>query len=125
MKKVMIAFLVFSTFVLSSNLAIAQQGTKLSEDEKKQLKEQITQDFERLNLSEDQKEVYKEISFKYAQKLKSVKEMGGSRYSKYQKVKSIRDAKNAEMKKVLSKKQYKVYLEIQKKRMEEMKSGRR
>ena len=125
MKKVLIAFLIFSTLALSSNLAIAQQGTKLSEEEKKQLKEQVTQDFERLNLSEEQKEKYKEISFKYAQKLKSVKEMGGSRYSKYQKLKSIRDSKNAEMKKALSKEQYKIYLEIQEKRMEEIKSRRR
>ena len=116
MNKLLFVSTIFLALTFTSNTVLAQQRGNLSEAEKEQLLEQMAKDFEKLELEEEQKEAYKIISIKYANKLKPVKEMSGSRYAKYKKVKTIRDAKNAEMRKLLSKSQYKTYLEIQERR---------
>ena len=72
-----------------------------------------------LQLSEEQKPKFEEITEKYAKQIKAVKNSDGRRRSKYKKVKSIRKNKDAEMKSLLPKDQYKVYLEKQEEMMKE------
>jgi hypothetical protein len=55
----------------------------------------------------------------------AVKDSGGRRMSKYKKMKSIRKNKDAEMKDLLSKGQYKVYLEKQEEMKKNMKERRK
>jgi hypothetical protein len=54
----------------------------------------------------------------------AVKASGARRMSKYKKVKSIRKNKDAEMKTLLSKDQYKVYLEKQEEMSKKIKERR-
>ena len=75
--------------------------------------------------SEEQKPQFEEITKKYAKQMKAVKDSDGSRMSKYRKVKSIRKNKDAEMKRLLSKDQFNVYLEKQKEMRKKMKARRK
>ena len=79
----------------------------------------------RMSLSEDQMPIYIEISKKYGSQLKALKNSSKSKLSKYKKYKNIQDEKNSEMKKILSSKQYKIYLEVQKEVQKEMKERRK
>ena len=78
-----------------------------------------------LQLSETQKPKFEEITKKYAEQMIALKESDGSRMSKYKKLQSIHENKNAEMKSLLSKDQYKVYLEKQEERLKKMKERRK
>jgi len=55
----------------------------------------------------------------------ALKDNGGSRLSKYKKLKSIRKNKDAEMKRLLSKEQYKAYLEKQSENGKKMQERRK
>ena len=88
----------------------AEQHKKLIENYSGEFAEYIN----RLNLTEDQKPQYIEISKRYGSQLMGLKNSTKSRFSKYKEYKSIQSDKDKEMKSLLSSKQYKVYLEIQK-----------
>lgn len=98
-------------------------------DQRKSLIENFSGEFSeyinRLNLTEDQKPQYIEISKRYGNQLKDLKNSSKSRFSKYRAYKSIQKGKNKEMKSLLSSKQYKVYLEIQKEVQKKMKEKRK
>lgn len=98
-------------------------------DQRKSLVENFSGEFSeyinRLNLTEDQKPQYIEISKRYGSQLKDLKNSSKSRFSKYRAYKSIQKGKNKEMKSLLSSKQYKVYLEIQKEVQKKMKEKRK
>ncbi len=79
----------------------------------------------RLNLSEDQKEPFAEISKRYAIQLKDLKNSGKSRYSKYKEYKNIERNKLSEMKVLLSKEQLKVYKELQEEVKKKLKEKRK
>ena len=118
MKVLKILSLVFALFLIGTNTTFAQSKVaNLSEEQKEKIKQNLEEYTTALHLSEAQKPKFKEITIKYAKQMKAVKDNGGSRMSKYKKVKSIRKNKDAEMKRLLSKDQFKVYLEKQ----EEMK----
>jgi len=102
----------------------AQQGGNLNAEQKAKIKAQIVEDVEKLNLSDSQKQPYKDIAIKYAKQLRNLKNSNSGRFAKYRKFKSIIKAKNKEMKMVLSKPQYQIYLDTQEKRIEAMKSRR-
>ena len=57
------------------------------------------------------------INLKYSKKMQSIMNSGGSRIQKYREFKASSDAKDAELKSVLTKDQYKIYQQ----RKEEMK----
>ena len=79
---------------------------------------------QRLDLTEQQKPQFIEISQKYGQQFKELKNSSESRLSKYRAYKSIQKNKNKEMKTLLDSKQYKVYLEIQKEVQKKIKEKR-
>ncbi len=126
MKLLKVLSLLFALFLLSVNVSSAQnRGTNLSDAQKEELKQNLEEYALALNLSETQQSEFEAITRKYAKQMKGVKNDGGSRMSKYRKVKSIRASKNAEMKKLLSKEQYNVYLKKQKEMEKKMRERRK
>ena len=118
-QKKAIRILGLCAFIISCTLVHAN-----AQSERALLIEQIENDHARLELSEDQKEPYTDITLKYTDQLKAIKKSSGNRMSKINKVKSLRKSKNEEMKGLLSKKQYESYLALQKERWEKMKNHR-
>ena len=111
--------------LISINTSFAQsRATNLTEEQKEEIKTNLEEYANALNLSEDQRPEFEEISMKYAKQLQAVKDSGGRRMSKFKKVKSIRKNKDAEMKRLLSKDQYIVYLEKQEEIQKKMKERR-
>ena len=116
----------FALFLMGTNTTFAQSSaTNLTEQQKEKINNNVETYATALQLSEAQKPKFKEITIKYAKQMKAVKDSGGSRISKYRKVKSIRKNKDAEMKTLLSKDQYNVYLEKQKEMQKKMKERRK
>lgn len=104
-------------FVSSSVIA---QETTLNDEQKAKIKAHFKESFEKLDLSEEQKPKFKEITKKYALQLKTLKNSDKSKSNKEQEFKLIIDSKNKEMKAFLSAKQYKVYEESQKERLKKL-----
>ena len=102
-----------------ANTTFAQsRAANLTEEQKEEIMKSLEVYATALDLSDDQQPKFEEITKKYAKQTIAVKDSGERRISKYKKVKSIRKNKDAEMKTLLSKDQYKVYLGKQ----EEMKN---
>lgn len=106
--------------LLVSTMSFAQDR-ELTEEQKEQVKEQLEQYFEKLDLSKEQKLTFEEITKKYALQMKTLKTSGKGRFAKYKEYKSIKRSKNKEMKTLLSTEQYKVYKETQKEIQNKMK----
>ena len=122
MKSLKILSLFFALFLVGANTSFAQsEATELTDEQKEQMTQNMEEFLEVLNLSEEQKPEFEAITKKYAEQMKAVKDGGGSKFSMYRKVKSIREDKNSEMKKLLSKDQYELYLEKQKEMQKRMK----
>jgi len=96
----------------------------LSDEQKTELQEGIQSLVVSLELTEAQKVDFTQISEKYGPKLLALKESDASRFSKYRQFKSISKSRNKEMKKILSKDQYALYLEKQQEMQEKMKASR-
>ena len=125
MKLLKVFSLFFALFLFSTNTTFAQsRANDLSEEQKEEIKKNLEEYATALDLSEDQRPKFEEITKKYAKELIAAKDTGGSRMSKYRKVKSIRKNKDAEMNTLLSKDQYKVYLEKQEEMKDKMKQRR-
>jgi len=126
MKVLKILSLFFALCFISTNTTFAQsRAASLTEEQKEEIKKNLEAYAVALDLSEEQKPKFEEITKKYAKQMKAVKENSGRRMSKFKKVKSIRKNKDAEMKTLLSKDQYKVYLEKQKEMKKNMKERRK
>ena len=102
---------------------IAQQD--ISDADREMMKDQFAADIERLDLSEDQKEDYLEISRRYGAQLKALRDSNAGRMQKYGELKSIRKNKDSEMKELLSKDQFTIYKDIQDERQQEMRARRK
>ena len=114
MKSLKVLSLFFALFFIGINTSYAQsKADNLTEQQKEEIQKNLEEYAAALDLSEDQRLKFEEITKKYAKQMIAVKDSGASRMSKYKKVKSIRKNKDAEMKTLLSKDQYKVYLEKQ------------
>jgi len=126
MKSLKILSLFFALFLIGINTNCAQsRATNLTEEQKEEIKKNLEEYAAALHLSEEQKPQFEEITKKYAEQMKAVKDSGGRRMSKFKKVKSIRKNKDAEMKSLLSKDQYKVYLEKQEEMQKKMRERRK
>ena len=126
MKLVKILCLFFALCLIGTNTTFAQsRATNLTEEQTEKIKKNLEEYATALHLSEAQKPKFEEITKKYAIQMIAVKDGGGRRMSKYKKVKSIRKNKDAEMKRLLSKDQYKVYLEKQEEMQKKMKERRK
>ena len=125
MKSIKMASLFLTFFQLSINTSFAQApATDLNEDQQERLAKSIDVFFEVLDLSVEQKRSFEAITKKYAEEMVAVRDGKGGRISKYNKVQSIRSRKNMEMKELLSKDQYAIYLEKQKAMQKKMRENR-
>ena len=125
MKSLKISSLIFALFLFSTSTTFAQsRADNLTEEQKEELAASMEEYFSVLDLSEEQKSEFEVIAKKYAEQMKAVKDSGGRRMGKFKKVKSIRNDKNEEMKELLSKDQFKLYLEKQKEMEKKMKDRR-
>lgn len=117
--------LFFALFLIGTNITCAQSKTaKLTEEQKEEVTNNLEEYAVALDFSEDQRPKFEEITIKYAEQMIAVKNGGGRKLQKYKKVKSIRENKDAEMKILLSKDQYKVYLEKQEEMKKKIKERR-
>ena len=120
MKNIKLAFIITFLFALHSNKAIAQDNNR-----KEEMIEQMKIAKERLSLSEQQEFTFREITKKYATKLKEIKNSDNSKRDKFKKLKEIKGAKDLEMKSFLSVEQYNTYLQMQEERKAQMKDRKR
>ena len=107
------------------NVASYAQERQLTEEQKEQVKEQLEQYFEKLDLSEEQKSKFEEITKKYVLHMKTLKTSGKSKFAKYKEYKSINGSKNKEMKALLSAEQFKIYQKTQKEIQKKIQETRR
>lgn len=89
------------------------QEKKLTAAQKERMETQLVTYFEKLDLSEEQKPKFEEITKRYGKQMLGLKESDKGRLAKYNEFKSIRKNKNKEMKLLLSKEQYQIYEEVQ------------
>lgn len=118
--KSMKLFISVITLIFFTSSAMTQES-KLTDAQKAKFKEHLKESFEKLDLSEEQKQKFKEITKKYALQMKTLKTSGQSKPTKIEEFKSIIGSKNKEVKVLLSDEQYIVYEEIQKERLEKFK----
>lgn len=114
--------LFLALFFVSTTTTFAQdKAADLTEEQKEQMAKNMEEFITSLNLTEEQKPEFEAITKKYAGQMQEVKEEGGSKMSKYKKVKSIKKNRNAEMEKLLTAEQYEIYLVKQKEMQDKMK----
>ena len=109
---------VIGIIMLIRSYCMAQE-VMLTEEQEAIMNQHIRVYFEELGLSEDQKQVFKKITKKYALKMKTLKRDNDSKYANYRKLKSIKKSKNKEMKILLNAEQFKKYEENEEKRNKE------
>lgn len=109
--------------VIFSTQANAQ--SKLTEEQKEELKAKFEAYKAKLNLSETQQEKVKAINTTYFEGLASLKESGGSKLSKLKAYRKMTDEKDKQMKTVLDAGQYETYKKMQKEMREEFKKKRK
>ena len=115
----------FALFLIGTNTTFAQSGgANLTEEQKEEIKKNVEEYAAALDLSEDQRPKFEDITQKYAKQMKAVKNSGARRMSKFKEVKSIRKNKDAEMKALLSKDQYKFYSDKQEEMKDKIKNSR-
>lgn len=106
MKKItlMTAFL---ALMLWCNRSLAQ--SRLTPDQQKELKEKLNDFKTKLNLSDEQAPKVKAIDSAYFDEMAALKDAGGSRLSKFRKLKSLSADRDKQMKEVLNKDQFAEY----------------
>ncbi|MGK4568615.1 hypothetical protein [Flavobacterium sp. 3HN19-14] len=105
--------------------AQVQEEKKLTNEQKKEIVENMKVNVERLALTDAQKEPFKEITKKYAEKAKAIKAGDETKIEKLKAAKALKEEKNAEMKTLLSESQYNTYLEIQNERKQKLLENRK
>ena len=116
-------FISIITLTFFASITTAQERT-LTDEQKTKIKEHLKESFEIVDLSEEQKLKFKEITKKYVLQMKTLKNSNQSKSKKIQEFKTIIEFKNKEMKELLSSEQYNVYEETQKERIKAMKENR-
>ena len=112
--------------ILSMSFAASAQttGTKLTEDQKKELKTKMEAFKAELKLTAEQQPKFEEINLQFAEDLAKLKQENGSKLSKYRKFKAATSDRNKKIKDILTAEQYKVFKAHQKEMKEELKSLR-
>ena len=115
----------FLMLFLGTSSSFAQsQAAQLTAEQKETMQESITAFQDVLSLSSEQKPEFEAITMKYAKQMIAVRDSDDGNFKKYEKVKSIRKKRNAEMKQLLSPDQYEVYLDKQEEMQKKMKAKR-
>lgn len=124
MKKVKVIFATAIFTAISLN-AVAQQKSDVAIEKKQEVAAQFQQNQDRLALSKEQQVPYREITKRYAQKMKDLRGNSLEKSQKLEALQGIISEKNAEMKTLLTPEQYKIYLQIQEERKAKMMEKRK
>ena len=111
-------------FVACATVASAQDRPSMPEDLKQELVNFQQESKERLKLTPEQEEPFREISTRYFREFREVKKSDVRVTEKFRKVKDIQTRKDAEMKALLTEEQYATYLVIQQERRDRMQQKR-
>ena len=98
------------------------QERKLTDAQKEKLELRITETFERINLSNDQKQILKGMNNQYVSQMKAIRNSDISNDDKVKDLKAMLDKRNQEIKGVLSTEQYQFYKETQNRRRQNFKN---
>jgi hypothetical protein len=98
------------------------QERKFTDAQKEKLELRITETFERINLSNDQKQRLKGMKNQYVSQMKAIRNSDISNDDKVKDLKAMLDKRNQEMKGVLSTEQYQFYKETQNRRRQNFKN---
>jgi len=105
--------LVLTLILIITYSTVKAQSKEFSEEQITQIEEQLTIYNDKLNLSDEQKPKFEEITKRYAGQMLELKNSDKGRMTKFKEFKSIRSSKNAEMKKLLTEEQYAEFEAIQ------------
>lgn len=122
MKKLMMLTLLLTVTFVNGRSQTRQ--SKLSEEQKQELKAKIEAYKVKLNLSPEQETKVEDINMNYFEALSKLKSEDGSKLSKYKKFKQANSDKDRQMKAVLNNEQYETYKQQQKEMKQEIKSHR-
>jgi hypothetical protein len=122
MKKFMVVILL--SIAACSGLQAQNANSRLTEEQRRELKLKMDAYKDKLNLSEDQSAKVEAINLRFYENLLEIKAEDGSKLNRYKKFKQASRDKDKEMKQVLSAAQYKIYKEQQKEFKKEIKSRR-
>ena len=106
--KTLINIFVFITSIFLSAILNAQEGS-LTYENKEKINQQFEEYFKELNLSDQQKSKYIQISKKYGLQMKFLKNSNESKFNKYRKIKVIKKSKDKDMKALLNNEQNNLY----------------
>ncbi|MGB1295593.1 MAG: hypothetical protein ACPG6V_08935 [Flavobacteriales bacterium] len=123
MKTLKLVLSISLMFILSIN--VLAQEKELSAEQKTKMEAQLNEYFSKLDLTEDQKPKFEEITKRYGQEMMDLKSGSQSRMEKYKAYKAVKSNKDKEMKALLSEKQYDVYTQAQKDMKKKMKEKRK
>lgn len=122
MKKTLLAILLISAIGLAARAQ--SPGSKLSEEQKKELKAKMDAYRVQLNLSEEQETKVEAVNAEYIEELSKLKESNASRMKKYKSLKQANQNRDRKMKEILTADQYKIYKAQQQEMKEELKAHR-
>ena len=95
--KILIKIFVIITSIFLCAILNAQKES-LTNENKEKINQQFEEHFKELNLSDQQKSKYIQISKKYGLQIKSLKNSSQSKFNKYRKIKGIKKSKDKDMK---------------------------
>ncbi|RZJ31474.1 MAG: hypothetical protein EOO48_01970 [Flavobacterium sp.] len=111
-------------FTTVSMTVHAQDRPKLPPDQMQEMVNYQQENIERLKLTTEQEEPFKEISTRYFRLNRDLKKSDIRVTEKFRKIKENQDSKDAEVKKLLTDEQYAAYLVIQQERRDRMQGKR-
>ena len=106
--KILIKIFVIITSIFLCAILNAQKES-LTNENKEKINQQFEEYFKELNLSDQQKSKYIQISKKYGIQIKLLKNSSQSKFNKYRKIKGIKKSKDKDMKALLNHEQYNLY----------------
>jgi hypothetical protein len=115
----------FAMIALSTVFTSLSAQSKMTPEEKEELKAKFAAYKEKLNLSEDQSVKVEAINATYFEGLSQLKNSNERKMSKYKKFKALQSTRDEQMKDVLDDGQYKMYKDFQKEMQEDLKENRR
>ncbi|MET0394391.1 MAG: hypothetical protein ABW019_14690 [Chitinophagaceae bacterium] len=112
------AFIALAVLFFFAGTASAQDSLKTTEGRARAISQKMKTE---LSLSDDQYNKVYEINLKYAQQNETIRKSSDDRMAKMQAIKAGNEAKNNELKAVLTKEQFEEYKKMQKELREEAK----
>jgi hypothetical protein len=109
-----------------STVTQAQEKAQAADSQRQESVDRLKSDVSRLSLTEEQKAPFLEITKKYAEKVKAVNANTDlSKIDRLKEVKTLRIAKDEEVKSLLTEEQFKTYQEIREERKEKRREKRK